>query len=333
MNTEEEKNSGYKFAAAFLVTTGSILYVIYNYNQNNPISGHWYIVTCGIIAGTFYSILGFMLYIFIDGYLVVVRNHIQTEYLNKIGTFFYKYSLLFFVSFIPGSVLVILIDTYTILQTILYFMSIIGITILFLSIKLKKDEHKKSKTPTDQSRPFIKLPPKLYYKDILPNGEELMGGAKMSVAIFLFLVLFVFTIYIIASWSPFQGHVAIDMESIHYKNDAQIPVLIQVTGPNTGVLAILYNDLSGNLSTRSSIGPIDPIFIEFENGLEKRNIESNNIFVGNYLGNGKYSVFISTADLTTGYYELTCLRKGYYENTCESKSFYLLNKSLQSHIR
>lgn len=327
MNTEEEKNSGYKFAAAFLVTTGSILYVIYNYIQNNPISGHWYIVTCGIIAGTFYSILGFMLYIFIDGYLVVVRNHIQTEYLNKIGTFFYKYSLLFFILFIPGSLLVILMDTYTILQTFSYFMILVGITILFLSIKLKKDEQKKSKTPTDQSRPFIKLPPKFYYKDILPNGEELMDGAKMSVAIFLFLVLFVFTIYIIASWSPFQGNVAIDMESIHYKNDAQIPVLIQVTGPNTGVLAILYNDLSGNLSTISSIGLIDPIFIDFENGLEKRNIESNNIFVGNYLGNGKYSVFISTANLTTGYYELTCLRKGYYENTCESKSFYLLNKS------
>jgi len=82
-NTEEEKTSGYKFAAAFLVATGSILYVIYDYIQNNPISGHWYLVTCALIAGTFFSTLGFLLYIFIEGYLVVVRDHIHAEYQIK----------------------------------------------------------------------------------------------------------------------------------------------------------------------------------------------------------------------------------------------------------
>lgn len=32
-----------------------------------------------------------------------------------------------------------------------------------------------------------------------------------------------------------QGHVTVDMGSIYYKSDAQIPVLIHVTGPNTGL--------------------------------------------------------------------------------------------------
>ena len=77
----------------------------------------------------------------------------------------------------------------------------------------------------------------------------------------------------------------------------------------------------------SHIGPIEPIFLDPESDVEKCNIESNDILIISYLGNGKYSVFINTINLTTGYYELTCLRKGYYEKTRESKSFYLLNKS------
>ena len=322
LDTEEEKNSGYKFAVAFLVATGSILYVIYDYIQNSPVSGHWYLVTCALIAGTFFSILGFLSYIFIEGYLVVVRDHIHTEYLNKIGTFLYKYSLLFIIFFIPGSMLVILMDTYPIIEKIfraisyviiVLFVIIVIIAIFF--IILKKGKQKKPEPPTDQSRPFTKR-----LKDILlPIG----GGVALSI----FFVIFVCIVAFISSWPPFQGHVTIYMESVHYKNDTQIPVLIQVTGPNTGVLAIVYKELSGTLSNISYIGPIEPIFIDPESDIEERNIESNNILVGNYLGNGKYSVFINTINLTTGYYELTCLRRGYYEKTCESKSFYLLNKS------
>lgn len=329
LNTEEEKTSGYKFAAAFLVATGSILYVIYDYIQNNPISGHWYIVTCALIAGTFFSTLGFLLYIFIEGYLVVVRDHIHAEYLNKIGRFLYKYSLLFIVFFIPGSMLAILMDTYPIIAKIvqvIYFI-IVSCLIIFIIlgiffIILKKDEQKKPKLPTDQSRPFTKLL-KLLKGNLVPIG----GGVAGGVALFIFFIIFVATIYFIASWSPFQGHVTIDMESVYYKNDTQIPALIQVTGPNTGVLAIVYKDLSSDLSKISYIGPIEPIFLDPESDVEKCNIESNDILIISYLGNGKYSVFINTINLTTGYYELTCLRKGYYEKTCESKSFYLLNKS------
>jgi len=328
LNTEEEKTSGYKFAAAFLVTTGSILYVIYGYIQNNPISGHWYLMTCSLIAGTFFSMLGFLSYIFIEGYFVVVRDHIHAEYLNKIGTFLYKYSLLFIVFFIPVSVLTILIDTYEIIdiifQIIFYFAVISSIAIIIIiglfSI-FKKYRPKKTKPPTDQLRPFIKR---------IKLIEDILVPVGWSVALTILFILFAALIFIIASWSPFQGHVTIDMESVHYKNDTQIPVLIQVTGPNTGVFAIVYKELSGNLSTISYIGLIEPILIDSEgdiSDIEERKIESNNIMVGNYLGNGKYSVFINTTNLTTGYYELMCLRKGYYEKTCESKSFYLLNKS------
>ena len=335
LNTEEEKTSGYKFAAAFLVATGSILYVIYDYIQNNPISGHWYLVTCALIACTFFSILGFLLYIFIDGYLVVVRDHIHAEYLNKIGAFLYKYSLLFFVFFIPCFVLAILIDTYKIIDEfghgIFYIIMFLLIMIFMIFILfpifyiiLKKDEQKKTKPTTDQSRSFTKRLKPL--EDILvPIGGGVAGGVALSI---LFVIFFATSLFI-ASWSPFQGHVTIDMESVHYKNDTQIHALIQVTGPNTGLLATVYvyEDLSGNFSKISYIGPIEPIFLDPESDVEKCNIESNDVLIISYLGNGKYSVFINTINLTTGYYELTCLRKGYYEKTCESKSFYILNNS------
>ena len=120
------------------------------------------------------------------------------------------------------------------------------------------------------------------------------------------------------------------MESIYYKNDTQIPVLIQVTGPNTGLFAILYKDIHGNRSNASNIsfiGPIEPILLDLESDFEERKMVSNNILLGNYLGNGKYIIFINTTNLTTGYYELMCLRKAFYEKTCESKSFYLFNRS------
>lgn len=324
MDTEEEKNSGYKFAAAFLVATGSILYVIYDYIQNSPVSGHWYFVTCALIAGTFFSILGFLSYIFIEGYLVVVRDHIHAEDLNKIGTFLYKYSLLFIIFFIPGSMLVILMDTYPIIEKIFlvisYFIIVLFVIIAIIAIIfiiLKKTKHKKPKPPTDQSRPFTKR---------LKLHKDVLLPIVWGVALFIFVCIVGF----IASWPPFQGHVTIiDMESVHYKNDTQIPVLIQVTGPNTGLYAFLYKKLPGNLSNISdiySIGPIEPIFVDSESNIGG-NIESNNVLVGSYLGNGKYSVFINTTNLTTGYYELACLRRVFYEKTCESKSFYLLTRS------
>ena len=222
--------------------------------------------------------------------------------------------------------LVILMDTYPIIAKIvqvIYFIIVSCMIIIIILgiffIILKKDELKKPKLPRDQSRPFTKL----LKGNLVPIG----GGVAGGVALFIFFIIFVATISFIASWSPFQGHVTIDMESVYYKNDTQIPVLIQVTGPNTGVFAIVYKDLSGTLSNIAYIGPIDPIFFDLESDIDERNIESNNILVGNYLGNGKYSVFINTINLTAGYYELTCLRKGYYEKTCESKSFYILNNS------
>ena len=146
---------------------------------------------------------------------------------------------------------------------------------------------------------------------------------RLSVLILVGFAMWFFVLSPLVLGSPLQGHVTIDMESIYCKNDAQIPVLIQVTGPNTDLFVFLYKEISNNLSQISYIGPIEPTFLEPEHDIE---VISNNGLIGNSLGNGNYNVFINTTNLTTGYYEIACIRESYCK-TCEVKGFYLLNNS------
>ncbi len=112
------------------------------------------------------------------------------------------------------------------------------------------------------------------------------------------------------------GDVQIDMANIHYKNDTQIPVLIQVTGPNTGLSIELFKEQSNILSRIAYIDYLEP-----QHTLKT---SSNNSLVGNTLDVGKYSVFINTTNLTTGYYELKCVRP---EFGGTHESFYLLESN------
>jgi len=124
-------------------------------------------------------------------------------------------------------------------------------------------------------------------------------------------------------YSPLQGHVSVDMDSICYYSDTPIPVLIQVTGPNTGLSIILSKEESGNNLTQ-----IDLInYLKPEHN-EKRTVCGNNnsILSGNALSYGKYSVFINTTNLIEGYYEIRSVRLKYTERY-GVKGFYLLNNS------
>lgn len=316
--TEGDKTDGKKFALAFLAASGSILYAIYNNIQNVPINIDSYYVICLMIAGAVISIIGFLAYLLIKGYLMEAQCTADIEYLNKWASWLYRCSLLVFTMLACFAVLLFFtfnapseIQNFVkmICSAIILLISLI-IIILFISyIYLYLTKKIPNKTSSMN-------------KCSLKKSDLAETILAMVIVIIWFLLLFCFLYF-----TPLQGHVEVDMESIHYKNDTQIPVLIQVTGPNTDLYAILYKELSGNLSNVSYIGPIEPIFLDLESGLEERKIVSNDILLGSYLGNGKYTVFINTTNLTMGYYELMCLRKNFYEETCESKGFYLLNRS------
>lgn len=129
-----------------------------------------------------------------------------------------------------------------------------------------------------------------------------------------------------------QGHITVDMESVYYKSDEQIPVLIQVTGPDT-VLSVRLSNITkdNNLNQIAFIEKLDPYsnpiaFIEKLKPHSNQKIEHNESIMGYSLSSGKYIVFINTTKLPTGYYNLECKRTMY--EVSDAKGFYLSdNKS------
>lgn len=95
--------------------------------------------------------------------------------------------------------------------------------------------------------------------------------------------------------------------------------MIDVTGPNNGLAIVLaQEDANHTLNPKAEI-ILSPDFPFNET-------VSQNCLLGNTLDYGTYTVFINTAGLTDGYYELWCVRP-YYEKTFSSRGFYLLNEN------
>ena len=314
--TEEDKNDGNKFALAFLAASGSILYTIYNIMQNAPINKDSFYLINLVVAGAIISIVGFLIYLLIKGYLMEVHSISNIDYLNKLASELYKGSIIIFAFFaclilfmfldlnVPSEIKKYINMIFCVVIGLFYFLIVIFYIRVYLTKNTKYKDWKFNKG------------------DFALNKREFI---VFFIGIIIFIILFL-TFLCVVLYAPLHGHVEVDMNSIHYKNDTHIPVLIQITGPNTGLYTILYQKLSDNMSSISHIGPIEPILLDLESDLEKHNIESNDILLGDYLGNGKYIVFINTTNLTEGYYELLCLRIDFYEES-ERKGFYLLNRS------
>ena len=90
-----------------------------------------------------------------------------------------------------------------------------------------------------------------------------------------------------------KGDVTIDMDSVYHKG-TPIPVSIRVTGPNTDISVKLYQkDYGINLTeiNNISLGP--------KNNPNKITSDEKKILIGNSLENGKYSVFINSANFSS----------------------------------
>jgi len=97
--TKEDKNDGNKFALAFLAASGSILYTIYNIMQNAPINKDSFYLINLVVAGAIISIVGFLIYLLIKGYLMEVHFISNIDYLNKLASELYKSSIIIFTIF------------------------------------------------------------------------------------------------------------------------------------------------------------------------------------------------------------------------------------------
>ena len=299
---QSNETGGFRFAVTLLASLGTTLYIVYNYLQNTPVDIYWYLLVCGLIPVALILVVGLLFYILIKGYSMEVQDSNQKESLVKWASRIY---LMVFLVFTMLLVLVlfafvsifVFVSAYpevsygTIIISVIVFGIVFGMVLNLTILK------------------------RIQLKSIL------------ILACFIAFSLLLPTLFSAVLYSPLQGHVTVDMECICYKNDAPIPVLIHVTGPNTGLSIQLFQE-----NPNHNLSEVCNITLKPERNPSKTVYGENSTLGGNALNYGTYNVFINTTNLSAGYYELMCIRSG-YNKTYGARGFYLLNSSEQSCIK
>lgn len=297
------ETGGFRFAVTLLVALGTILYAVYNYLQNTPVDVIVYVIVCGLTTVALILIFSLLFYILFKGYSMEMRDSNQIESLAAKWAS-HIYSMVFVVfTILLGVVMFVFVSVFVFVSAYPEgnFMVVIISTVVFgvvIGIVLNLTIFKKNQL-----------------------------GKCILIIVFLLAVLFLWpTLFSTVLYSPLQGHVTVNMESIYYKNDAPIPVLIHITGLNTGLSICLFQEES-----RHNLIEINNITLKPEHDTDMTVHGENSTLVGNTLNYGTYNVFINTTDLRAGYYELRCVRPK-YDKTYGARGFYLLNRSQQSGI-
>jgi len=284
---------------SILLATISLTYFAYIVFENFYVDYYWYIQLTGIITiGFVLSLIGIICY-YIKTYLQGFsggnsrKYHKFADHLISLYEFFISFCLfslfVYFVVILLKLEFLTRIYQYNIIEFLIFIIS--NVIIISISIIIFKKEF------------------------ILHSTIFLIFYSLLIVAVFyLPLVQFSSNLY-----PPLQGQNTIIMENVYHKNDIQIPITIQITGPKT--------DLSINLSKKNSdfkLIQIDTLqTLNPDHNPDKITSGVHSILTGNALNDGGYNIFINTTNLTTGYYELTCSR-----NTLKSysvNSFYILD--------
>ena len=306
---QSNETGGFKFAVTLLVALGTISYAVYNYVQTTPINPLGYVLFPILISAAPILAGGLLLYILIEGYSMGVHGDPNKKMRLKD-----KASSIYLITFFSFTVLFVFLLVYSMCTFFLAYLILLSpdlkIAIFYIV------------APIVALIVFccivISLGIFFEWLDKRLSSKISRGYWKgFLISCFAFSIILVL---IVPNLTP-QGHVTVDMESTYYKNDAPIPVLIHVTGPNPG-LSIKLQNLTKvyNLTLKPEHNPFET---EFSN---------NSTLVGNALNYGTYNVFINTTNLSAGYYELKCIRKG-YNKTYGVRWFYLLNSSQQSCIK
>ena len=359
------ETDGFRFAVTLLAAFGTVSYTAYNYLQDAAVDTYWYAFFCGIIAVTLILVIGLLPYILIKGCAMEVRVPGQKERLDGLASNIYLASFLTFVMLLVYLLLLLVLALKVeITPTISILVAIPALLAGLLLYGLFFKETTIIRGEIGLFLVIVLLLYGLFLKGALIYIVIVVPVIAISIILYCLLLIEKFKSFLlliekfksfliekvkpptalrfasVACWlavamiiwliasqpilhSPLQGHVTVDMDSICYKDGTPIPVLIQVTGPNTGLSVYLSKEESGNNLTQKDL-------IEYLNPEhnEKRTVsgDNNSILSGNALGDGKYSVFINTTNLPTGYYEIKSVRLKYTEKY-GVKGFYLLNNS------
>ena len=340
-----ENQSDYKnitgdigFAVTLLAALGSALYAAYNYFQNVAIDINTYRLVCGLISVAIILIAGLFIYLLIKGYSIEVHDKEDKEILNMVAS--EVYLSIYLISILSSILLIRFFSMGDMYIGNFFVIFSMGVVIFFSWPKSTTDFLKfifkyitnfkysyflnrnnifaYMKNIAQKTRVFFNRKPYDWMTKQSPSLDDInnkMGYAVQIVvlAIFIFYLLFI----VVPDVPILQGNIAVDMESIYYKNDTVIPVSVSVTGPNAGISVELFKVESNNLTSLALIDHLNP--------QPNQKIISNNSLIGSALGSGKYSIFINTTNLDSGYYELRCLRQEYEK--MDIASFYILNSN------
>ena len=297
-----EESGGFKFAVTLLVTLGTIIYALYTFFHNNVVDNNFYAVIIGVITSLLIFSIFLIGYIFVKGYSMEVQDPAKKD-LENIAS--YIYSITFDVG---AMVLLFIIGLFLLIITLPPYWIIISMVywpvVLYSYVFLDKLKSYLSKFLVRLKLDRLKL-----------SSEE---RKKIAVIFIIIIVLSVWGSQYTRMLGYMQGRVIIDINNIYYKNGEPIPASIEVTGRNDKALIELYQ--------LNFTNPIATLELETEHNSSKNINRENSTLIGNAFYSGKYYVFINTAELRDGYYELvyTRPRDGYKYG----KGFYLLNASL-----
>ena len=314
-NGHNGDTKGLQFAITLLAAFGSIAYTTYAYFQANPVSDLNYTLVAIVFPALLILPMGLIFYVIIKGYMIEY-NHEDSKKLREFVSGYYKSLFLMSSLVLLFVLLASLVPLFTLLALLvplslaLYIDNSLILIAIFLIVSI------------GTCIIYFKYHPMKYIIGFITNSNKFIINQRFwKVAILLFIGLSFWLALWPSTTHILQGHITIDMESVYYKSDEQIPVLIHVTGPYTGLSVKL-----SNISKHNNLNQI--AFIEKLEPHSNQKIKRNKSLIGDTLSSGEYIVFINTTNLSTGYYKLECMRTKY--GLSDAKSFYLSNN--KSHI-
>jgi hypothetical protein len=241
----------------------------------------------------------------LEGFSMEVKNREHRDFLSKMASKLYRGSILFFIYMLLSIILL----SFTIygenhINQITYIIVAIGCIVTYVFILSVRE-----------LLAFKKANRINFVLRIL--GFFSIFGVIFLIYSIIFTLLPLNVVTNVISITPLEGHVTIEMQSVYHKSNLEIPVLIWITGPDTGLNISLFKGVEGNLSEVANIS-FGPSSID-------KNIKFNKYVIADGLGNGKYNIFINTTNIDSGYYELRAKREYHISEASDTKGFFLLN--------
>ena len=300
-----------EFAITLLAAFGSIAYATYTYFQTNPVSNLFYLLITVFSPALFILPMGLIVYVIIKGYLIECDYEDRKKLVKPLSDYYkHLYSMSILVLLFICLAILVQFFTFSALLISVLFVLYINNSLLIIAISLI--------ILIGIYIIFFKHDYKKYLIKFIINSKKLIINLYMQNKNVLTIGLIFWFVLWPSATHALQGQITVDMESVYYKSDKQIPVSIQVTGPDTGFSVELSNTTeSVNLNSIALIKKLEPY--------PNKKIDSDNSLIGYPLSSGKYIVFINTTNLSTGYYKLEFTRTK--NKLSDAKGFYLSDDS------